>query len=70
MSHPLALTIDEVKGSTVVAKDANGHTFLLPASAIVGNPEKGKQLRLIARTTDDGPVEPSLARDLLNELLS
>lgn len=68
MAQPFVLTVSDVQGQTILAKDAAGRAWTLPSSAIFGTAEKGKTLKLIATVADEN-AEPALARAMVNALL-
>ncbi len=70
MLNPWALTTQEVREQTVVARSADGQTVEIPKQAIFGTPKVGQELRCVATAPgNEEAAEAAFAQRIVNELL-
>ena len=70
MPTPLTLVVQDVSDSSVTAKDADGQSWRIPRAAVIGVPQAGQTIRVLALSSGtEGDEQQAFARAIVAELL-
>ena len=70
MLQPLSLTVQNIEGTMIHAKSADGKIWILPTQSVHGTPKVGQEIRLIGVAVGaEDAGQTAFAQTLLQEIL-